>query len=186
MSPVYPTLPRHAVRDSFDDDDLSDVDDEVFIRDGRNGGSKLDDEGGAKRPLMAPRRKSKMSRAADKRRLTCKSLIAPCCYGSVALLVLVGLITLVIFAVSVFPVPLTFLKNWLSETISEKVKVLETAACTSLASTLVWTRSLPKLTSEAPLRSLDVNGDKVDDIVVAFSTDIPCFDSLFSLFGSLR
>jgi hypothetical protein len=44
-----------AVRDSFDEDDLSDdADDEVFIQDGRNG-LKHDDERGVKRPLMPPR-----------------------------------------------------------------------------------------------------------------------------------
>ncbi|XP_012251263.2 uncharacterized protein LOC105683314 [Athalia rosae] len=172
MSPVYPTLPRLTVRDSFDDEDLSDVDDEVFIRDGRNGGLKIDDEGGVKRPLMAPRRKCKMSRSAAKRRLTCKALLAPCCYGSIALLVLLGLIVLVIFAVNVFPIPLTFFKNWLTQNIEEQIPKMEIAACTSLTVTTVWTRSLPKLTSEAPLRSVDVNGDKIDDIIIGFSTGL--------------
>ncbi|XP_046419427.1 uncharacterized protein LOC124179248 [Neodiprion fabricii] len=172
MSPVYPTLPRLAVRDSLDDEDLSDVDDEVFIRDGRNGGLKIDDEGGVKRPLMAPRRKCKISRQTDRRRPNCKALLVPCCYGSIALLVLLGLITLVIFAVSVFPVPLTFLQNWLARGIKPKVPKLDIAACTSLSASTVWTRSLPKLTSEAPLRSLDANSDNIDDIIVAFSTGL--------------
>uniref|UniRef100_A0A1B6D827 Transmembrane protein n=1 Tax=Clastoptera arizonana TaxID=38151 RepID=A0A1B6D827_9HEMI len=48
-----------AVKDSFDEEDVSDdVDDEVFIRDGKNG-FKVDEERGVKRPLMAPRRKFK-------------------------------------------------------------------------------------------------------------------------------
>lgn len=169
MSPVYPTLPKLAVRDSFDDEDLSDVDDEVFIRDGRNGGLKIDDEGGVKRPLMAPRRKCKMTRPRDRKRMTCRALLAPCCYGSVALLVLLGLITLVIFAVSVFPVPLNFLKSWLTQNVGRKVSELDIAACTSLGVSTVWTRSLPKLMSESPLRSVDVNGDKIDDVIVSFS-----------------
>ena len=42
---IYPPLPKLAVRDSVDDDDLTDIDDEVFIRDGRNSGLKLDDDG---------------------------------------------------------------------------------------------------------------------------------------------
>lgn len=172
MSPVYPTLPRLSVRDSFEDDELSDVDDEVFIRDGRNGGLKIDDEGGVKRPLMAPRRKCRMNnRSLDKRRVTCKALIAPCCYASLALLVLTGLITLVIFAVSVFPVPITFFKNWLASGAREKTEP-DVAACNSLSVSTVWTKSLPKLTSEAPLRSLDVNGDNVEDVIVAFSTGL--------------
>jgi hypothetical protein len=41
---------------SLDEDDLSDVEDEVFIRDGKNS-YKLAEELNVKRPLMAPRRK---------------------------------------------------------------------------------------------------------------------------------
>lgn len=168
---MYPALPQLTVRDSFDDDDLSDVDDEVFIRDGRNGGLKLDDEGGVKRPLMAPRRKCKTSRISERHGFPRKALLAPFCYGLFALLVLLGLIILVIFAVSVFPMPLTVLKNWLSREMENDINNADVVPCTSLATNIVWTRTLPKLTSEAPLRSNDVNGDKIEDIIVGFSTD---------------
>nr|KAF7427545.1 hypothetical protein H0235_007239 [Vespula pensylvanica] len=54
MMEVYPTLPKFMVQECPDEDDLTDIDDEVFIRDGKNGGLKLDEDGGVKRPLMAP------------------------------------------------------------------------------------------------------------------------------------
>jgi hypothetical protein len=88
----YPTS-KLAVRDSFDDEDVSDdVEDEVFIRDGRNG-FKVDEERGVKRPLMAPRRKSKSSQlpSAIGRSPPCRAFCAPCCYGCIALAAMLGL-----------------------------------------------------------------------------------------------
>jgi hypothetical protein len=88
----YPSS-KLAVRDSFDDEDVSDdVEDEVFIRDGRNG-FKVDEERGVKRPLMAPRRKSKSSQFHSEigRRPPCRAFCAPCCYGFIALAVFLGL-----------------------------------------------------------------------------------------------
>lgn len=64
---LHYTTPKLSVKDSFDDDEVSDdVEDEVFIRDGRNG-FKLDDEIGVKRPLMAPRRKFKYNQLHGER-----------------------------------------------------------------------------------------------------------------------
>jgi hypothetical protein len=92
VSMSYPAS-KLAVRDSFEDEDASDdVEDEVFIRDGRNG-FKVDEERGVKRPLMAPRRKSKSSHFHGDigRRPSCRALCAPCCYGFLALSALLGL-----------------------------------------------------------------------------------------------
>jgi hypothetical protein len=89
----YTTASKLAVRDSFDDEDVSDdVEDEVFIRDGRNG-FKVDEERGVKRPLMAPRRKSKSSQLHSEtgRRRPCRALCVPCCYGCIALAAVLGL-----------------------------------------------------------------------------------------------
>lgn len=171
MSAVYPTLPKLAVRDSIDDDDLTDIDDEVFIRDGRNGGLKLDDDGGVKRPLMAPRRKCKKSCSFQTHKhIPYKALLLPLCYGITALIVVLGLIILCIFTANIFPMPLTILRNWLSHELKDSVNKSEVIPCTSLSSKVLWTKSLPKLTSEAPLRSNDVNLDGIEDIIVGFST----------------
>lgn len=171
MSTVYPTLPRLSVRDSFDEDDLSDVDDEVFIRDGKNGGLKLDEEGGVKRPLMAPRRKIKACRVDNSQKLPYRALLAPFCYGILALLVLLGLIIVCIYTVNLFPVPLNILRKWLDGDVRKPaLNISKIVPCTSLASSVVWTRTLPKFTSESPFRSNDVNTDGVEDIIVGFST----------------
>ncbi|CAL1683905.1 unnamed protein product [Lasius platythorax] len=175
MSVVYPKL---AVRDSIDDDDLTDIDDEVFIRDGRNSGLKLDDDGGVKRPLMAPRRKCKKSCSFQTHKFPYKALFVPLCYGITALIVVLGLIILCIFTVNIFPMPLTILKNWLSHELKDiSVNKSEIIPCTSLSSKVLWTRSLPKLTSEAPLRSNDVNFDGIEDIIVGFSTGLDTMDA---------
>lgn len=171
MAAVYPTLPKLAVRDSMDDDDLTDIDDEVFIRDGKNGGLKLDDDGGVKRPLMAPRRKCKKSCNFQTHKFPYKALLLPLCYGMTVIIIL-GLIVLCTFTANTFPMPLTILKNWLSRELKDSVNKSEIIPCTSLSSKILWTRSLPKLTSEAPLRSNDVNSDGIEDIIVGFSTGI--------------
>lgn len=171
MSGVYPKMPRAAVRDSFDDEDLSDIDDEVFIRDGKNGILKLDDESGVKRPLMAPRRKCK-THFSESQRLPYKTLFAPFCYTLLGFAILVGIIVLCIIVITRFPVPVNLVKNWFSHPKERSFDKKHVVPCTSLSSKIQWTRTLPRLTSEAPLRSNDVNGDNVDDIIVGFSTGI--------------
>ena len=165
-------LPRLAVRDSFDDDDLSDIDDEVFIRDGKNGILKIDDDCGVKRPLMAPRRKLKNTHMTEKVKLPYRALVAPIFYGFIALFILLGLIILCALTANLFPIPLTVFKKWLSHDINTHVNKTEVIPCTSLDYKIVWTKTLPKFTSEAPLRSNDVNGDKVKDVIVGFSTGL--------------
>ncbi|XP_011637922.1 uncharacterized protein LOC105427738 isoform X1 [Pogonomyrmex barbatus] len=176
MAAVYPTLPKLAVRDNLDDDDLTDIDDEVFIRDGRNGGLKLDDDGGVKRPLMAPRRKCKKSCSFQNHKVPYKAFLVPLCYGITALIIVLGLIILCIFTANIFPMPLTILKNWLSHESTNTTNESKIISCTSLSSKVLWARSLPKLTSEAPLRSNDVNSDGIEDIIVGFSTDVDIMD----------
>ena len=182
-------MPRLAVRDSFDDDDLSDIDDEVFIRDGKNGILKIDDDCGVKRPLMAPRRKYKSVHMSEKVRLPYRALFAPFCYGLIALFILLGLIVLCALTANLFPMPLTVLRKWLSANDGKPHgNKTEIIPCTSLDSKIVWTKTLPKFTSEAPLRSNDVNGDNVEDIVVGFSTGTYCYIDicmmvLFSIFN---
>lgn len=175
MSVVYPKL---AVRDNIDDDDLTDIDDEVFIRDGKNSGLKLDDDGSVKWPLMPPRRKCKKSCSFQTHRVPYKALFVPLCYGITALIIVLGLIILCIFTVNILPMPLTILKNWLTHELKDvSVNKSEIIPCTSFSSTILWTRSLPKLTSEAPLRSNDVNIDGIEDIIVGFSTGLDTIDA---------
>lgn len=170
MSAVYPTLPKLTVRDGFDDEDLTDIDDEVFIRDGKNGGLKLDDEGGVKRPLMAPHRKYRKSHNFETYRFSHRTFYIPLCFGLTALVILLSLITLCIYIVNIIPMPMSILKNWLSHDLKEALNESNIVPCTSLSTKILWTRSLPKLISESPLRSNDVDGDGIEDIIVGFST----------------
>ncbi|PNF15662.1 hypothetical protein B7P43_G15594 [Cryptotermes secundus] len=166
----YPSS-KLAVRDSFDDEDVSDdVEDEVFIRDGRNG-FKVDEERGVKRPLMAPRRKSKSSQFHSEigRNPPCRALCAPFCYGFIALAVLLGLILLVVSLVMWFPFPLDkVIKFWKVGEGSQLDSII--VPCTELVVEDVWTRSLPKLTVESAVRLNDVNRDGVMDVIVGYGT----------------
>ncbi|XP_067007692.2 uncharacterized protein [Anabrus simplex] len=198
MSSLSYSTPRLAVRDSFDDEDVSDdVEDEVFIRDGRNG-FKADEERGVKRPLMAPRRKVKCNqfRSETCRNTSCRVMCLPCCYGIIALSSLLGLIMLVVFLIMWFPIPLEQMAFWrVSETSSMVMP------CTELVTEYVWTRSLPKLTSESALQVNDVNKDGILDVIIAYGTGadghdvpdivctlyfkgvIPCLGGLLALDG---
>lgn len=170
MSEVRQKLPRIAVRDSFDDDDTSDVDDEVFIQDGKHGILKIDDDCGLKRPLMAPRKKSKIAHFSDSSQIPIRTLVAPLCYTLLGLAVIMGLITACVVTRLEFPSSLTGIKHWLYPLADKTFEKPHVVPCTSLRSTKLWTRTFPKLSSEAPLKSNDVNQDGIEDIIVGFST----------------
>lgn len=170
MTSIHPTIPRLVVRDSFDDEDLTDIDD-VFIRDGKRG-LKTNTDRAAKRPLMAPRRKSKITVKLSSTAITYQSLLLPLCYGLTALGVLFALMLLCVLTINIFPIPISMIRTWFSVKSKPVMNITDILPCTSLISRVVWTRTLPKLTSEAPLRSVDINNDGVEDIILGFSTGI--------------
>ncbi|XP_030750099.1 uncharacterized protein LOC115877888 [Sitophilus oryzae] len=157
---------------SLDEDDLSDVEDEVFIRDGKNG-YKLAEELNVKRPLMAPRRKigkHDCSGSRLKAKHTCRAWCKPCCYVLASLSVLIGLIVLVVVLVSIYPLPLDRLRDWIiSKPKSTEIRD-KPLPCTNLKVSEVWSTNLPILTSDSPVRVLDIDGDKVDDVIFGFGT----------------
>ncbi|CAG9763246.1 unnamed protein product [Ceutorhynchus assimilis] len=155
---------------SLDDDDLSDVEDEVFIRDGKNG-YKLAEDLNVKRPLMAPRRKHGKHESRLKPRPSCRALCKPCCYVLASLSILIGLIVLVVVLVSIYPVPLDKLRDW----IISKAKTSQDGSkgnlpCTSFKVSSIWAVNLPALTTESPVRALDVDGDGIEDALFGFGT----------------
>jgi len=129
-----------------------------------------------KQPLMAPRRKCKKSCSLESHKIPYNMLLVPVCCGTTALIILLGLIVVCIFTANIFPMPLTILKSWMSHELKDPINESEIIPCTSLSSKVLWARSLPKLTSEAPLRSNDVNSDGIEDIIVGFSTGIKVLD----------
>ncbi|GLG92305.1 Uncharacterized protein GBIM_00031 [Gryllus bimaculatus] len=161
------SAPKLAVRDSFDDEDVSDdVEDEVFIRDGRNG-FKLDEERGVKRPLMAPRRKLKSSHFHNDgfKSSTCKVLCIPCCYGFVALTALLGLLAAVVVLIMWFPIPFDQIAFWRAKPMPTVI-----VPCSEISTDDVWIQTFPKLTSESALQVNDVNGDGVLDIIIGYGS----------------
>ncbi|CAL7946258.1 unnamed protein product [Xylocopa violacea] len=118
-----------------------------------------------------------------------------------ALIILLSLIILCIYIVNIIPMPMSVLKNWLSRDFKDSLSESNIVPCTSLTTKIIWTRSLPKLTSASPLRSNDVNSDGIEDIIIGFSTgldmmntpeyictlyfdgQIPCFGGILALDG---
>ncbi|XP_071442894.1 uncharacterized protein [Hetaerina americana] len=167
--------PKLTVRDSYDEDEISDdIDDEVFIRDGRNG-FKVDDERGAKRPLMAPRRKSLKSTQMHSdvcKGPPCRIFCAPCCYGILALAVLLGVIVLVVFLVNSYPSSLNDIAPFWK---MPKTNV-EYLPCTAVETQDIWTKSFPKLTTESSFRLMDVNKDGILDVILGYGTGADGYD----------
>uniref|UniRef100_A0A182K5W4 FAM234A/B beta-propeller domain-containing protein n=1 Tax=Anopheles christyi TaxID=43041 RepID=A0A182K5W4_9DIPT len=137
MKPYQPSeqlVVRDSVSLSMDEDLSDDVEDDVFIRDGRT--CRTYEDRGAKRPLMAPRR-SKYGKATSGngsgagcggggasgvrssspilkkyRRRKCWKCCEPFCYGLAAVTVLIGLIVLAALLLTAFPQPLQKIKIW--------------------------------------------------------------------------
>lgn len=103
MKPYQPSeklVVRDSVSLSMDEELSDDVEDEVFIRDGRT--CRTYEDRGAKRPLMAPRHRAggKNSKSTScgtsspilkkYRRRRCWNCCEPFCYGLAAITVLIG------------------------------------------------------------------------------------------------
>ncbi|XP_058059906.1 uncharacterized protein LOC131210645 [Anopheles bellator] len=145
MKPYQPSeqlVVRDSVSLSMDEDLSDDVEDEVFIRDGRT--CRTYEDRGAQRPLMAPRRKHGKATSGNGgcgsggdgsdgngvgsvlglggrssspihkkyRRRKCWSCCEPFCYGLAAVTVLIGLIVLAALLLTAFPQPLQKIKIW--------------------------------------------------------------------------
>ncbi|KAG8239852.1 hypothetical protein J437_LFUL014814 [Ladona fulva] len=181
----FPTsTPKLSVKDSFDDDDVSDdIDDEVFIRDGRNG-FKVDDERG-KKPLsnillndrtnkfkviylgtIFQSIKSTQLHSDVCKGPPCRIFCAPCCYGILALAVLLGVIVLVVYLVNSYPSSLNDIAPFWKLPRTD----VEYLPCTTLEVKDVWAKSFPKLTTESALRLVDVNKDGVLDVIIGYGT----------------
>lgn len=209
----YSPSDKLVVRDSLDLSDISEVEDDVFIKDGRT--CKTYEETGLKRPLMAPRRKngkaSKIIPIMKKQRTRCWTCCEPFCYGLAAVTVLIGkrficnkivyflishlnfylaLIFLAALILTMFPVPLQKMKIWFhkdlpfsnnsskSYTFSSLFHYgrnsnndLELVPCTQITVRKVWSKPVPKLSSETPIRKADLNNDGIEDIIVGYGIE---------------
>ncbi|GAB0089791.1 Signal recognition particle subunit SRP68 [Sergentomyia squamirostris] len=179
-----------VVRDSLDDEISDDVEDDVFIRDGRS--HSMCEERGLKRPLMAPRRKNgaryKKSLAFMKKRHRFWSCCEPFCYGLAAITIIIALIFLGALLLTLFPMPLQKIKGWLHKNPSPvgqpppsaptngSGENLERVPCSQLSVNLVWKRVMSRVTSESPVRSADVNADGVPDIIIGYLIEEDPYD----------
>lgn len=140
---------------------------------------------------MAPRRKTNRPDLTTrlKNKPSCRAFCKPWCYIFAALSILLGkvnyimylqiskrikslsgLIMLVVILTSLFPLPLDKLRDWIVSKTNLKPKLVKMLPCSKLTVTDMWSVKLPKLTSESPIRTLDVNQDDVEDIIFGFGT----------------
>lgn len=83
---------------------------------------------------------------------------------------LAGLIMLAVILTSLFPLPLDRLKDWIVSKTNLRPNPVKLLPCSKLSVTDVWSVKLPKLTSESPIRTLDVNKDGVEDVLFGYGT----------------
>lgn len=77
---------------------------------------------------------------------------------------------LVVILTSLFPLPLDKLRDWIVSKTNLRPKPVKLLPCSKLSVTEVWSIKLPKLTSESPIRALDVNMDGVEDVIFGYGT----------------
>lgn len=81
--------------------------------------------------------------------------------------------------VNMFPLPLERIRSW---TVGPAKKDKVIIPCTEINTQDVWVKVFPKLVSEAPIKVADLNGDKIEDIIIGYGTGnlIFYFIQLFS------
>lgn len=76
---------------------------------------------------------------------------------------------------SLFPLPLDKLRDWIVKKTNLRPAPVKMLPCSKLTVTNMWSVKLPKLTSDSPIRILDVNQDDIEDVIFGFGTGKPLF-----------
>uniref|UniRef100_A0A1B0BPK9 FAM234A/B beta-propeller domain-containing protein n=1 Tax=Glossina palpalis gambiensis TaxID=67801 RepID=A0A1B0BPK9_9MUSC len=181
MRPYVPSS-RIAIRDSSIDEDISDdIDDDVFIKDSRT--AKLNEEKGLKRPLMAPRHKNGKSINSvpimKKHRRCCWRCCEPFCYALAAITILTAIISLAALILTMVPISMQKFKYWFYHnnnpsiplSLSDENMSAEFVPCSQINVQKLWSKKFPRMNSESPVRKVDLNGDKISDIIFGFGVD---------------
>lgn len=153
------------------------------------------EEKGLKRPLMAPRRRSsyrpiiqttkarKTVSSFLRKRARCRGCCETFCYMLSALLVLIAIVCLTIFLMALFPVALQKVKMFIhdnnmfgsslniTDLSNDELFIGEQTPCTQMAVNKVWSKAFSRLNTETPIRKVDLNGDKILDIVFGYGVD---------------
>lgn len=77
---------------------------------------------------------------------------------------------LVVVLTSLFPLPLDKLKDWIVSKTNLRPRPVKLLPCSNVRVVDVWSATLPKLTSESPIRTLDVDQDGVEDVIFGYGT----------------
>lgn len=137
------------------------------------------------KPLLKPSKTRKVMAAIFRKRSRCWKYCEPFCYAFAALLVLVLLVILTIFLMALFPVSLQKIKSLFHgskfslalnkvgfDTMPTGQLFLgEQTPCTQMAVNKLWSKAFTRLSTESPVRKVDINGDGIADIVLGYGVD---------------
>eukprot|EP00095_Tigriopus_kingsejongensis_P007875 maker-scaffold127_size327531-snap-gene-1.8 protein:Tk07875 transcript:maker-scaffold127_size327531-snap-gene-1.8-mRNA-1 annotation:"hypothetical protein BRAFLDRAFT_93831" len=180
-------------RESIELDEFSDEDDEVFMRNSRNGS-----DSSARKPLMKKKRRTKnggglhasIRTSKPKYRRCC----GPLCWTFLAFKTLIGVLAITIILVNYFTHTGWYFWHWGSSG-------MKSSPCHRIEVIPIWSQNFPKMLAEGNLRLLNISQDNVLDIVIGFGTgadgynvpdlvcDIyfegqkPCFGGILALDG---
>lgn len=143
-----------------------------------------------KRPLMAPRRRNGNGRSTSKSLKTSKKVAAifrqkgrcwhccePFCYACAAIFVLISIMFFIAFLLTLFPVSLQKIRSIFHNAdfrndFSQAFNFMdEVNPCTQITVNKIWSKAYSKLSTESPIRKVDVNADGIEDIIVGFAVD---------------
>lgn len=170
------------------DDDMSDVE-EVFIRDGKRGKCREIEN----KPLMPSRKKHqhKNSKTTQQlkilkkqyKRSRCHRCCEPFCYLLILALVLIIFAAIVLTLFPVQKLKLMFqnaspklyqaflVNNIEANPVEQQEVLMEKVPCQNLKVNIVWNKTFARVNSEAAVRKSDLDGDGVEDIILAFGVD---------------
>lgn len=136
------------------------------------------------KPLLKTSKARKTVAAIFRKKARCWKCCEPFCYAFAAILVLVLLGILAIFLMALFPVTLQKFKSLFHDskigyalskagfdTPTGELFLGEQTPCTQMSVSKVWSKAFTRLSTESPVRKVDINGDGVIDIVLGYGVD---------------
>ncbi|CAH1796048.1 unnamed protein product, partial [Owenia fusiformis] len=127
-----------------------------------------------KKPLMAPRLRTRSRISVQRAKHKLKSSIWPIIYVFVFIGYLIAFVCLIVYLVNAFTANLSKTQHSanLVNILLNDTEYSNLIGCSNIEVEDVWIAQLPKLTTEAAIRLVDVNQDGVLDVITGFGTGV--------------
>lgn len=72
--------------------------------------------------------------------------------------------------VSIYPLPMDRIRPWFSQSVPRPLSSNLLRPCTSFRVTNMWNVTIPKRSTESSIRTVDVNEDGIQDMILGYQT----------------